>query len=53
MERVFTKQVGRFGVGEIRDYPGSVWEQIARSAGKSLDSFTKPVTLALKEQFKK
>lgn len=53
MERVFTKQVGRYGIGEVRDYPGSVWEQIAASAKKPLDSFTKPVTLALKEQFKK
>lgn len=50
MERVFTKAVGKnFGIGEVRDYPGPTWEQIARSAGKPLDSFSKPVKEAAKE----
>lgn len=41
MQRVFTKDVGRFKRGEIRDYTRQVWENLARSAKMKLEDFTK------------
>jgi len=40
MERIFTKETGRFKRGDIRDYPVGVWRGIAKSTRKPLDSFT-------------
>jgi hypothetical protein len=41
MQRIFTKDIGRFKKGEVREYPKQVWEGIARSAKMKLDEFTK------------
>lgn len=43
MERVFTQNVGKFNVGDVRDYPSETWEQISVSARRPLDTFTKTV----------
>ncbi len=43
MQRAFTKTVGRFKRGEIRDYPGVVWTQIAKTVGEPLGRFTADV----------
>ena len=48
MQRVFTRAVGRFKAGEIKDYPSAVWREIARSARLTLDKFTSPVDVELK-----
>lgn len=40
MLRRFTKEVGRYSNGSLRDYPREVWNTIARSAGMALESFT-------------
>lgn len=42
MRRQFTRNVGRFQSGEVRDYPRPTWEGIARSAGRKLGSITRP-----------
>lgn len=49
MLRVFTKAVGRFRPGDIRDYPRHVWAQIERSAGQPLDRFSRPVEATVEE----
>ena len=49
MERLFTKAVGRFKLGEVRDYAASVWAHVARSAKRPLDTFTKPVQETARE----
>lgn len=41
MERIFTKNVGRFVKGQLRDYPKQVWEQLAKSAKMKIEDFTK------------
>ena len=41
MQRVFIKQVGRFKVGEKRDYPLPTWTQLAASAKMPLSEFTR------------
>lgn len=43
MLREFTKDLGRYKSGEVKDYPEIVWRQIANGEGKKLDSFTKKV----------
>jgi hypothetical protein len=44
MQRVFTKPIGKnFLKGDIRDYPISVWRDIARSAKEELDHFSTAV----------
>ena len=49
MQRIFTREVGRFKVGDIRDYPRGTWEQVAKSHTakqlgiKGMDSFSRPV----------
>jgi hypothetical protein len=44
--RVFTKDVGRFRKGEVREYPRATWDGIMRSAkAKSYDEFSKLVTM--------
>ena len=53
MERVFIRDIGRFSIGEVRDYPTSTWKQIAISAKRPLDAFTKPVESVVAESFKK
>jgi hypothetical protein len=40
MLRVFTKDVGRFHRGDVRDYPSHVWKAIAGDAKATLDAFT-------------
>lgn len=52
MERIFTKDVGRFKSGDLRDYAKGVWTQIERNVRKPLDSFTKPADDAAKESLK-
>ena len=52
MRLVFTKDVGEnFKAGMIKDYPKSVWNRIAISAGVELKKFTKQVD-ELAQQFK-
>jgi len=41
MERIFTKDLGRYKVGDIRDYPIPTWQQMARSAGTDMDKFSR------------
>lgn len=41
MLREFTKSVGRFRLGDVRDYPKATWEQIASGAGEVLDRISK------------
>ena len=41
MQRIFTKDLGRFKKGEVRDYTKQVWEGLARSAKMKLEDFTK------------
>lgn len=54
MERIFTKNVGgtsaapRFARGTIADYPMVTWDQIARSAKKPLEKFSRAVDQAAK-----
>jgi hypothetical protein len=43
MRRQFVREVGRFQVGDVRDYPKMVWTEIARSAGVPLGAITRPV----------
>ena len=40
MERVFTKDIGRFKEGDSRNYPMPVWESIAKSAKQALTDIT-------------
>ena len=49
MERVFTRQIGRFELGAVRDYAKSVWQQIERSAKQPLEKFSRPVDEALRD----
>lgn len=46
MQLMFTKSVGNFKAGEIRDYPSPTWAQIAASAGSKLATFTRDVNEA-------
>ena len=54
MERIFTENVGgdqnrpRFPKGAILDYPMATWDQIARSAKKPLEKFSRAVDQAAK-----
>jgi len=49
MERVFTKQAGRFNAGDRRDYSATVWNDIERSAGEKLGAFSQELDGAIKE----
>lgn len=49
MERMFTKDVGRFKTGEVRDYARNVWGSIATSARLPLERFTREVAEAARE----
>ena len=40
MKRTFTRDCGRFKKGEVRDYPASVWKNIAESLNSDLDEFS-------------
>lgn len=40
MLRVFTKDVGRYQRGDVRDYPSHVWTDMAVKVGQSLATFT-------------
>lgn len=40
MERIFTKDIGRFNKGDSRNYPKPVWENIAKSAKQALTDIT-------------
>jgi hypothetical protein len=40
MKRTFTRTAGRFKQGESRDYPQSVWNNIAESLDSDLDEFS-------------
>lgn len=51
MERMFTRDVGkRFKKGEVRDYPGATWNDIARIVGRKLDTFSSLVTMVEKKK---
>ena len=53
MQRVFTKDVGRFRKGDVRDYPKPLWQDIARSQKMKLEDFSKlAVMLETKEPVK-
>lgn len=49
MQRIFTKTTGNFEKGAIKEYPPSTWKQIEKSAGTSIDTFTKLVEDAATE----
>lgn len=50
MERIFTQDVGKnFRRGDVRNYPKGLWTSIERSAGRPLETFTKPVEDAARE----
>jgi len=54
VERVFTRDVGKnFKKGEVRDYPASTWQQIAKSAKLKLEAFSKLRTLVEPKDAKK
>jgi hypothetical protein len=40
MRRTFTRTSGRFKQGESRDYPKSIWKNIATSLKSDLDEFS-------------
>ena len=41
MLREFTKSVGRFQAGDVRDYPKATWDEVARAAGTKLEHISK------------
>ena len=41
--RVFTKDLGRWKKGDIREYPIPTWQQIGRGNDVSLDSFSREI----------
>ena len=43
MVRTFTTDVGRFRKGDVRDYPKQVWDGIAKSAKRSINSFSEGI----------
>lgn len=43
MTRLFTKNMGRWKKGDIREYPIPTWRQIERGATHPLDSFSKEI----------
>lgn len=45
MLREFTKPIGRYRIGEVRDFPQPTWAQMAKSCELDLADFTKAVTL--------
>lgn len=45
MLREFTKAIGRYGEGEVHDYPVSTWNRMAASAKQPLDKFTRAVDI--------
>lgn len=46
MLREFTKSVGRFAQGDVRDYPKATWDQIAETAREKLDRISKPASVS-------
>ncbi len=48
MTRVFTKDIGRWKKGEIREYPVPTWQQIERGAKVKLSSFSKEIEDAVR-----
>lgn len=48
MQRIFTKSIGNFKKGDIKDYPQGTWNRVEESADKPLNEFTKPVSDAAK-----
>lgn len=44
MFREFTKAVGRYQKGDIRDYPIGTWNSMAAQMGVKLDSFSVEVS---------
>lgn len=43
MVRVFTRDIGRYKKGEMRDYPKNVWGSLAKSVKSPLDKITREV----------
>ncbi len=43
MERILTRDVGRYKMGDIFDWPKPTWDQIAAHFNKSMSAFSKPV----------
>jgi len=44
MELVFVKNVGeRFKAGDVKNYPKTTWDGIARAAGEPLEDIAQPV----------
>lgn len=51
IKRVFTKDIGRFKKGDVREYPKHTWDNIAKSAkAKSLDDFSRVVDMLEKAE---
>ena len=47
MLRKITKEIGRYKVGEVHDYPKAVWEKMAADGKIKLDKFTEEVEFNL------
>lgn len=43
MEMVFTKNIGKFRKGEVRDFPRSTWNRIARNSNNEISNFAKTI----------
>lgn len=43
MNREFTREVGRFAKGTVKNYPLATWKGIAHSAAADLDDFSRQI----------
>lgn len=43
MQRIFTKKIGRYDIGSIRDYSLLTWKQIEKTLGLPMDKFSRPL----------
>lgn len=51
IRRVFTKDVGRYKKGDVREWPKHTWDQIVKSAkAKSPDDFSRLVDMLEKAE---
>lgn len=41
--RKITKEVGRYKVGQLHDYPRDIWNKLSRDAGMKLTDFSEEV----------
>lgn len=53
MQRIFTKDVGRYKKGEVRDYPNATWQNLSRSLKQKLDDFSRIAVMIEQTEAKK